>query len=266
MTSSSSSVTQYVRGAVEALDGRRRQQDHRPLAHRLQRGPGAGRGRVRHRRDRRRPLAHAALERRRECAPAPTPRWSPIPMASRCRSFRPTSTASISASSQVTWDDNGKVTAAAGEPILLDESVDAGRGLPRPGRRARRPDPGSDGRRHRHRDRSHRGQPRSLPRHGMRDGQPRSPTPSSTASRIRARPSPSRTAAACAPRSMPAKSRWAKCSPCCPSRNTLATVQVSGADVIEALENGVSRRRERRRPLPAGCRSQVRLRYLKACR
>ena len=163
---------------------------------------------------------------------------------------------------KVTFDDNGVVKEAKGDPIFLDKSIKPDDGRARPHQGTRRADRGTEEQGGLRDDRADRRQPRQLPRPRMRDGQPRRrrhPRPRQGPGR---RPSSFQNGGGLRASIDQGVVTMGEVLTVLPFQNTLATFQITGKDVVAALENGVSEIEEGERPLPAGGRPEILLRQV----
>ena len=228
-----------ITAEVEDAEGAGRQQDHRadpcrlPARHRGDRqDPGC-------RRRGRRPFAHAAVEHRPEGGwPLPDDGRQPRRLQGAGRT-RPPPTASISATSSST----STTRASSRRPRAIRScSMPPSRRIPTMTARIAELAKPIDELRSKvigETEAPIEGAREVCRVAGMLDGQSRRRRHARPGQGTRASPSPSRTAAACAPRSTAATSRMGEVLTVLPFQNTLATFQLTGADIIAALENGL---------------------------
>ena len=145
---------------------------------------------------------------------------------------------------KVVFDDNGVVKEASGDPDPARQVDQARRGRARPHQGTRRADRGTEEQGKSAKAPTPSTAAATIAAPANAPWATSSPMPCSTASRDRASRSSSPMAAACAPRSTRAPVTMGEVLTVLPFQNTVATFQISGTDLVAALENGVSQLEE----------------------
>ena len=214
-----------------------------------------------HRRGGRRPL-HSLLSNTDPKAEGPYPTMVDNPDGYKVPVVQAASYSKYLGEFKVVFDDNGVVKEASGDPIYLDKSITPDRRRARPHQGTRRADRGAEeqGSGRDHRRRSTAAARAAAPRNAR--WATSSPTPSSTASRDRASRSSFQNGGGLRASIDKGTVTMGEVLTVLPFQNTLATFQISGKDMVAALEDGLSQIEDGDGTLPAGRGPEILLRQV----